>query len=137
MMPHVVTPAADPSPTFLEFRAGVRSLPYLADHGFEDMVVLPGSFYIDMALRAHRDHFEHVSGPVRNVSFENPVILSTDDTVIRVDVLDSGDGPVEYTFYEAGHCVARLEIDRSQSTLLTAGADRLSIETFQKICRRG
>ena len=31
-----------------EFRVGVRSELYLADHGFQDMIVLPGSFYVDM-----------------------------------------------------------------------------------------
>ena len=34
-----------------EFRIGVRSVPYLADHAFQDMVVLPGSFYLAMARR--------------------------------------------------------------------------------------
>lgn len=29
-----------------EFRVGVRSVPYLADHGFQDMVVPPGSLHL-------------------------------------------------------------------------------------------
>ena len=60
-----------------EFRVGIRSLPYLADHGFQDMVVLPGSFYIEMALRVEREVSRRVPSIVRNVIFHNPIILST------------------------------------------------------------
>ena len=50
-MKHLVTLSTDrPLEASAEFRIGVRSVPYLADHGFQDMVVLPGSFYIEMAL---------------------------------------------------------------------------------------
>ena len=124
-----------------EFRIGVRSVPYLADHGFQDMVVLPGSFYIEMALRVDRELSKRVPGLVRNVTFHNPIILSAEDTVIKVEVRDHGDGRVEYTFYEAGvengsarppaqQYAAKLEIDRTTSTSL-AGIDAFSIEAFQ------
>ncbi len=125
-----------------EFRVGVRSVPYLADHGFQDMVVLPGSFYIDAALRMDRDVSKRVAGVVRNVSFHTPIILSGADIVVRADVRDQGGGRVEYTFYEAGsedgrarlptgQYAARLEIDRSRATSPPAGTDRFSIEAFQ------
>ncbi|HTF14475.1 MAG TPA: hypothetical protein VK643_07380, partial [Burkholderiales bacterium] len=44
-----------------EFRVGVGSVPYLADHGFQDMVVLPGSFYIEMALSMERELSKRVA----------------------------------------------------------------------------
>ena len=44
-----------------------------ADHGFQDMVVFPGSFYIDLALSVHRN---------------SPIILSNDDAQITIDVTD-------------------------------------------------
>ena len=125
-----------------EFRIGVRSVPYLADHGFHDMVVLPGSFYIDAALRVDRELSKRVAGVVRNVRFHNPIILSAEDTVVRVGVQDHGDGRVEYTFYEAGiedgrarlptgQYAARLEIDGNPATSPRAGTDTFSIEAFQ------
>ncbi len=40
---------------------GVRTFPYLADHGFQDMVVVPGSFYVDLGLSAHRERFGRAS----------------------------------------------------------------------------
>jgi len=96
--------------------------------------VLPGSFYIEMALRVDREVSKRVPGVVRNVTFHNPIILSAEDTVIKVDVSDHGDGRVEYVFYEAGvedgtvrsrirQYAARLEIDRNSSTLPRAGKD--------------
>src|SRR5437762_7039775 len=137
-MKHVVSFSTDrPLEACAEFRIGVRSLPYLADHGFQDMVVLPGSFYVEMALCVDRELAKRVPRLVRNVNFHNPVILSTEDIVITVQVRDHGDGRVEYTFYEAGvedggsatparQSAARLEIERNPSTTPRAGTDRKS-----------
>jgi len=125
-----------------EFRIGVRSVPYLVDHGFQDMIVLPGSFYIHLALVGYRELFKRVPGLVRNMTFQTPIILSAEDTVIRIEVRDNGGGPVEYTFYEADvgdgsarppvrQFAARLEIDRNPSTFPGAGTEPFSIEAFQ------
>src|ERR1700687_755522 len=103
IMKHHVTFSTDrPREASAEFRIGVGSVPYLADHGFQDMVVLPGSFYIEMALCVEREVFKRVPNLVRNVTFHNPIILSAEDTVIKVEVSEHGDGRVEYAFYEAG-----------------------------------
>ena len=128
--------------TATEFRVGVRSTPYLADHAFQDMIVLPGSFYIETALSLEREVSTRVPGLVRNVRFHNPVVLSAGDTAIRVEVRDLADGNVEYAFYEAGVAddaarlptlrpAARLEIDRQPPITPEARTDALSIETFQ------
>src|SRR6266705_985699 len=142
-MKHLVTFSTDrPVEASAEFRIGVRSVPYLADHGFQDMVVLPGSFYIEMALCVDRELSKRVPGIVRNVIFHNPIILSEEDTVIKVETKGHGDRRVEYMFYEAGiedgsarssarQYAAKLEIDRSQSTSRGAGTDAFSIEAFQ------
>src|SRR5439155_3074389 len=112
--------------TFTELRVGLNSLPYLADHGFQDMVVLPGSFYLQKALLMERDVSGRVPRFVRNVVFQNPVILSPEDTLINIELRDHGEDRIEYIFYEAGgkngdlengpgQCVARLEIDRNEA----------------------
>lgn len=110
-----------------ELRIGIRSAPDLADHAFQDMVVLPGSFYIQTALSMEC----RVPSLVRNVIFQNPIILSAEATVINLQVRDQSDGRVWYAFYEAGsqQCAARLEIDRRPSTPSVAGG--FSIEGFQ------
>ncbi len=142
MNPVVTFSVVRPKEASGEFRVGIRSVPYLADHGFQDMVVLPGSFYIDMTLRIEREVFKRVPRIVRNVIFHNPIILSTIDTVIKVEVTDHGDGRAEYTFRETGgedgtagsgarRHAAKLEIDWSTSTLSKSDLDALSIESFQ------
>ena len=142
MKRHVTFSTDRPRGAAAEFRIGVRSVPYLADHGFQDMVVLPGSFYIEMALCVEHEVAKRVPGIVRNVTFHNPIILSAEDTVIKVDVSDRGDGRVEYVFYEAGieddsarpdtrQHAAKLEIERNPATPRRAGADAFSIEAFQ------
>ena len=127
-----------------EFRVGVRSELYLADHGFQDMIVLPGSFYVDMVMRVERELSHRVPSLVRNATFHNLIILSAEDTVIKVQVRDHGDGCVEYAFYEAvgedggaqspdRQYAAKLEISRTSSTApsASAGTNAFSIEAFQ------
>src|ERR1700751_4952706 len=84
-----------------EFRISLRSLPFLGDNAFQDLVVLPGSFYIEMALTIYQELSSHLPGVIRNVSFQNPVVLSLEDTIIRVEVRNHGADTAESTFYEA------------------------------------
>src|SRR5688572_27424509 len=122
-----------------EFKVGVRALPYLADHGFQDMIVLPGSFYIDTALQMERELPHRVPCFLRNAAFHNPIILSTEDVLIQVEVKNHGDGCSEYTFYESGEntggrtsvrqLAAKLEIVRISSA--ASDPNTFAIETFQ------
>ena len=101
--------------------------------------MLPGSFYIAIALSMDRELSKRVPSLLRNVTFHNPIILSEEDTAIKVEVRGHSESHVEYTFYEAGvengnshQYAAKLEVDRSQSTSLSAGTDVFSIEAFQE-----
>src|SRR2546430_6625230 len=143
MKPLLTLSADRPLDARAEFRMGVRSVPYLADYGFQDMVVLPGSFYIEMALSVARELTKRDPGLVRNVVFHNPIILSPEDTVAKIEVRDRGDGRIEFTFYEADVAdgstrlggsrpfAAKLEIDRNQSTPRKSEPGEFSIEDFQ------
>jgi FkbH-like protein/FkbM family methyltransferase len=129
-----------PEGTFAEFAVGVRSLPYLADHGFQDMIVLPGSLYIEMASCVHFDLLKRGGATIRNARFQNSVILSEDETTIRVVVGERGDGSVEYTFYEVvGDNAARetrkqscavIDIDGSYPALGESQFNGFSIKDF-------
>ena len=136
-MRELITFPADPSQArSAQFKAGIRSLPYLADHGFQDMVVLPGSFYVDMALLVHREIFHENAGTIRNVKFLNPAILSDDDTVFEVEVRSDNGKPIQYSFRESGSDkdnrtnFGRLEID-SAKMAERKSAGRFSIEEFK------
>ena len=122
----------------VEFRVGVGSAPYLADHGFQDLVVLPGSYYIDTALQLYRDRFKRNPASVSNVTFHNPILLSADDIAVTVEMTDLGDGRVGYAFYETGgeaggnrQYAAKMEISASAAATAGRSADELSIETFR------
>ena len=142
-MEHPLTFSANqPREPSAEFRVGVHALPYLADHGFQDMVVLPGSFYVEMALCVDRELYRRDPGVVSNITFHNPVILSAEDTVIKVESSDAGKGRVHYSFYEAGvddgnaqsparQYAARLGIDARRSAPAGSGSDAFSIAAFQ------
>ena len=122
------------------FAVGVRAFPYLADHGFQDMLVLPGSFYIDAALAMHGERFARASGTVRNATFDSPVIVSDEDTPVAVRVAHRGTF-VEYVFHEGvasaaggsspGPPAARLEIHPVAATSPETRIDTWSVEAFQ------
>jgi FkbH-like protein/FkbM family methyltransferase len=141
-MTRLFTFVPDPSlEASAEFRIGLRSLPFLADHAFQDVVVLPGSFYIEMAVSVDQELSKRAPGVVRNVTFQNPVMLSLEDTIIRVEVRNRGASTAEYTFYEGAvgnggasirhQYAARLEVDRSPSALEELVDKSFSIEAFQ------
>ena len=143
-MTRLFTFVPDPSlEASAEFRIGLRSLPFLADHAFQDVVVLPGSFYIEMALSVHQELSKRAPAVVRNVTFQNPVMLSPEDTIIRVEVRNRGASTAEYTFYEGAvgnggasirhQYAARLEVDRSPSALQELVDESFSIEAFQAL----
>ena len=90
-----------------EFRVGPLSLPYLADHGFHDMVVLPGALHIELVRRVHRELFHQEAVSLRRIEFERPVILTDDDIPITVRAEKRADGRVAYELFEATSDVVR------------------------------
>ena len=122
---------------------GVRSCPYLADHGFQDMTVLPGAFFIDFALSAHRERFGDAAITVRNAVFHHPVILfENGDARLSIETTDR-ETCVEHSFGEqtAGEPST---IPRTPAALLevhpleSASGEihsALSVETFQATVR--
>lgn len=105
-----------------EVKVGLGLLPYFADHGFQSMVVLPGSFCIDTAFRLHRDF--NNSGILQNIEFRRPVILSDAELAIKIDVREIEAGLVEYLFSEATeeNWFARLEITDTEPNKIETAA---------------
>jgi FkbH-like protein/FkbM family methyltransferase len=99
---------------------GLRAAPYLADHAVRDVVMVPGAFFVDAARTIDRERYGPGARVVRNIVFESPVIVASDDTTIRVEVREATPNNREYRFYddgvsggadEGGAPVARLEIE--------------------------
>jgi FkbH-like protein/FkbM family methyltransferase len=120
-----------------EFKVGITSLPYLADHGFNDMVVLPGSFYIEKALLFYEEVFKKTPGIVRNVKFQNPVILSEEDTVIQIKLRQKARQQAELIFLPSGAGenstpqFASLEVGAAQTATQRELTNECSIEGFK------
>ena len=114
--------------------AGLKLFPYLADHGFQDLIVLPGSFYIEMALRIHIESLHGRMGSVKRIKFQNPVILSERSVTLSVEAKWLDRQTFQYTFREAaavGIC-AILEIECGRHTSAKATTTDFSIEAFQR-----
>ncbi|HEV8485412.1 MAG TPA: beta-ketoacyl synthase N-terminal-like domain-containing protein, partial [Blastocatellia bacterium] len=59
-----------------ENRLDQRLLPYLADHKFQGVEMLPGTAYLEMALTAAAEVFGAVPHRLRNVKFHRPLFFS-------------------------------------------------------------
>jgi NADPH:quinone reductase-like Zn-dependent oxidoreductase/acyl carrier protein len=60
------------------FSVGPQLQPYLADHRIGGRVVVPGTFYIDLAMAATREVFAAL-GEVSDITFHQALILGEDD----------------------------------------------------------
>lgn len=91
----------------VEFSVGIGSHPYLSDHGFADMIVLPGSFYIASALQIHRAMSPAIQQVLQNIRFQNPLIISEQDSVIEVQAENKEGKLWEYVFSGAGEIASK------------------------------
>jgi FkbH-like protein/FkbM family methyltransferase len=114
-----------------EVTLGIGSLPYLADHGFQDMVVLPGSFCIETTLHLHREIFKSSAGIFRNIKFQRPVILSKEETHIRIEARQAATNLVEYLFFEPPDTSPFASIEVNNAETIEKLATKFSIETFK------
>jgi len=116
----------------VSFEVGVGSYPYLSDHGFHDMIVLPGSFYIELAIRVHMETLRAPLGAIRRVEFQNPVILTEGEVTLWVGMVWLDDQTVQYSFGEPGEpTCAILEINCDLRGQANAPAASLSVDAFQ------
>lgn len=125
-----------------EAKVGLRSFPYLAEHGFQDVIVLPGSACIQMALLTHQEIFKNRAAALRNIKFQNPVLLTDDDTLIKIRIEEKDGNLVDYAFLQADSgngasasqidSFARLEIIRSSGVAENAPPHQFSIEEFKR-----
>jgi FkbH-like protein/FkbM family methyltransferase len=82
------------------FDVSSASYPYLTDHGFQDMVVLPGSFYIGLAARIQVESLHATIGRIKRAEFRNAILLDQNVT-LSVEIAWPDDQTVQYTFREA------------------------------------
>jgi len=77
----------------------VGAEPLLADHGFEDLIVLPGSAYIEQALRAAA-LAGRPAGRIGRAEFLQPLVLAAGETVLELQAEPLPDGVWRYAFRE-------------------------------------
>jgi FkbH-like protein/FkbM family methyltransferase len=117
------------------FKTGVRAHPYLADHGFQDMMVLPGSLYLDIARHIHQQLFGQNAWAMRQVIFQNPVILSGEETTtILITSKGAGDGVVEYLFHEAANGDLNPALSRPSCAKVEIEQPGFSQQPSTKLC---
>lgn len=123
-------------PATVMFDVGIASFPYLADHGFQDLVVLPGSFFIDLALRIHIESLQASVGSIQRVEFKQPVILTERNVNLSVGVSWLNDRTVQYIFEETSKPAALpyavLEINLGGHRNANTNGPMVAVETFQK-----
>lgn len=84
------------------FRIGGQAMPWLADHGFQGMIVLPGSCYLELALRCPTEVRAWSVVKITDVKFQQPLILSDQTLDIAVDRARLDEKHTRCSFREAG-----------------------------------
>jgi FkbH-like protein/FkbM family methyltransferase len=111
-----------------EIKVSLKSLPYFADHAFQDMIVLPGSTYAELVLVINNELFNKVPQLIKNINFGNLTILSDEDVILKFAVSDI-DGRKKFEFYEQNNDNLN---DRSLSTTLEVEDINFSIDKLDK-----
>ena len=83
-----------------EFGFSLTDLPYLADHAFQGMIVLPGSAYIEMAIVIYNQLFNKIPGVITDVNFKNIILLSDKETRIAFEIDRKSDEELKIKFAE-------------------------------------
>jgi FkbH-like protein/FkbM family methyltransferase len=71
-----------------EVRVSLNLFPFLSDHAFQDMVVLPGSVYAEMAIALYSKYVHRVPNLIENINFGSLIILSDDETILGFEISD-------------------------------------------------
>lgn len=79
----------------------VSSIPYLADHSFNGMTVVPGTFFVSLARQLQSNYLHEPNGQVRFAEFSSPVILSESETDLQIVISDIDQKSVRYVFFDS------------------------------------
>ena len=135
-IPPAQTGATEPATIF---QIGFGSMPFLADHGFQGMIVLPGSVCLELALRVLDG--ARLSSVVRfnRVEFRQPVILSDEASDVAVNCTRLDEKRARFSFRERGVQSASdqpcttLEIDFAPGDEVGSTGATMAPEFFQQI----
>jgi len=84
--PATTSPGNESPPETALFRVEMNSRPSLADHGFQGLVILPGSYYLALAAQAVASAREWPATKFTSVEFHAPLILSDSAIDIAADI---------------------------------------------------
>ena len=83
-----------------ENRLDQRLLPYLADHKFQGVEMLPGTAYLEMALTAAAHVFGSVPRRLRNVKFHRPLFFSeSNHPVVQLILAPHSEGEASFRIF--------------------------------------
>ena len=124
-----------------EFRVGLQSESFLADHAVQDAVILPGSLYIEMARRVAAALSPSVPIRIEDVRFHRAVVLGPDDIGMTVRVQSADGAQALYRFYDddptTGASVAESSAAATLTVVRAAAADGPESDAVPTTGRRG
>ncbi|MFF2851893.1 SDR family NAD(P)-dependent oxidoreductase, partial [Streptomyces sp. NPDC058001] len=122
---------ADGQGVVLTGRMSTRTHPWLADHAVSGRVLLPGTGFVELAIRAGD---EVGCGRLEELTLEAPLLMAEDDSLavqVRVGAPDeAGRRPVG-VYSRSGNAVDEQEWARHASGVLTADTSREAFDTAE------
>ena len=111
-----------------EYTVSLAASPFLADHRFQEMVVVPGSFLVGIAADLHQRLFSRAVERISKIQFLSPLILGEGEIRINVKVKEEA-GRATFTFCQestASHFAA-MEIGAAAEL---SGEEHLALAEF-------
>jgi acyl transferase domain-containing protein/NADPH:quinone reductase-like Zn-dependent oxidoreductase/acyl carrier protein len=79
------------------FSVGPARQPYLADHRIAGRIVVPGTFYVELAMAAARELF-NAPGEVSDITFQQMLVIGEDEEAeVRLTVVPIGSGAATFS----------------------------------------
>jgi FkbH-like protein/FkbM family methyltransferase len=123
------TPGATSEAPSWDIHLDMAAFPYLTDHGFQGMTVLPGSFYVELALAGGAALAGDAPQRVRDIVFENVFLLAADSPrAMRMTITPQADGTLQVSCHDIAQGTgqptryARLTIPAAEGFAASASA---------------
>ncbi len=127
--------AASPGRT-TTFLVGRGAMPFLADHGFQGLTVVPGALYLSWALQAEGDVSPASVMTITGAHFHHPVVLAEKEIMLAVERTSTDSHRAQYLFRESGEGAAgdtpctTLEIARGEGREVVAPMVAIAPDVF-------
>jgi hypothetical protein len=111
-----------------EIRVNLTKLPFFSDHAFQNMIVLPGSAYAELAMVIYSNFQEKLPDIIKNINLGNLTLLTDEDIILKYEVTAINDNTLKIEFSGKDSV-----INKSFSTSLEIGNSDIHLDADNRV----